>query len=62
MIGGMPPEDMARALLCLDEDKQATLFGHFSHDTRTQLAQALDRHDVARIFGAMAHAGLGTSH
>ncbi|NYS23623.1 magnesium transporter [Rhodobacteraceae bacterium 2376] len=55
MIGDMTPEDMSRVLLCLDEAKQATLFGYFSHDTQKQLAQALDRRDMARIFGAMAH-------
>ena len=55
MIEDMPVEDMAKVLLCLDEDRQATVFGYFDHDTQVELAEILDRREMARIFGAMAH-------
>lgn len=55
MIGDFPPETMAKVLLCLEEHKQATLFGYFDHETQKQLAETLERRDMARIFGAMAH-------
>ncbi len=55
LIGAFEPADTARVLLCLEEHKQATLFGYFDHETQKTLAEALDRHDMARIFGAMAH-------
>ncbi|MCC5985444.1 MAG: magnesium transporter [Rhodobacteraceae bacterium] len=55
MIGDFTPENMAKVLLCLEEHKQATLFGYFGHETQKQLAETLDRRDMARIFGAMAH-------
>lgn len=46
---------MARVVLCLTQDKQATLFGYFDAETQVDMALTLDRHDMARIFGAMAH-------
>ena len=55
MIGEMPVQDMAQVLLCLETNKQATLFGYFDHETQVELAAALERTDMARIFGAMAH-------
>ncbi len=55
VIGDMPSKDMGRIRLCLDELKQATLFGNFSNDTQKPLAGALDLRDMARILGAMAH-------
>ncbi|MCC5988991.1 MAG: magnesium transporter [Pararhodobacter sp.] len=55
MIEDMSVEDMAKVLLCLDEHRQATVFGYFDHETQVDLAEALDRKDMARIFGAMAH-------
>jgi magnesium transporter len=55
MIEDMPVEDMAKVLLCLDENRQATVFGYFDHETQVDLAEVLDRKDMARIFGAMAH-------
>lgn len=55
LVGEMPLADIARVILCLEPPKQATLFGYFDHDTQTDLADHLDRHDMARIFGAMAH-------
>ena len=55
MIGEMPVQEMAQILLCLEANKQATLFGYFDHETQVELAAALERTDMARIFGAMAH-------
>ena len=55
MIGEFSVEDTAKVLLCLEEHKQATLFGYFDHETQKQLAQTLDRRDMARIFGQMVH-------
>jgi len=55
LIEDLPVEDMAKVLLCLNQDRQATVFGYFDHDTQVNLAEALDRKDMARIFGAMAH-------
>lgn len=46
---------MTRVILCLEQDKQATLFGYFDPETQVAMALTLDRHDMARIFGAMAH-------
>lgn len=55
VVGEFTPDDTARVLLCLDQDKQATLFGYFPPETQVALAEAIDRRDMARIFGAMAH-------
>lgn len=55
IVGEMPLADIARVLLCLPADTQATLFGYFDPDTQTGLAGHLDRQDMARIFGALAH-------
>lgn len=55
MIGVLPNADVARVILCLDQPRQATLFGYFAPETQMQLARLMDRRDMARIFGAMAH-------
>ena len=55
VVGEFTPSDTARVLLCLDQGKQATLFGYFPPETQVALAEAIDRRDMARIFGAMAH-------
>lgn len=55
LLGGFTPEHMAEVLLCLDEPRQASLFGYFDHETQVELAGVLDRAEMARIFGAMAH-------
>lgn len=55
LIGTLPADDIARVLLCLDEHRQATLFGYFSPAMQTALARVIDRTEMARIFGAMAH-------
>ncbi|MFD1910930.1 magnesium transporter [Halodurantibacterium flavum] len=55
IVGNLPVADIARVLLCLAEDKQATLFGYFDHDLQVDLARALDRRELARIFGRMPH-------
>lgn len=55
LIGDLPTDDIARVLLCLDEHRQATLLGYFSPAKQTALARVIDRTEMARIFGAMAH-------
>jgi len=55
IVGDFPVEDIARVLLCLDEDKQAMLFGYFDHTLQVELARMLDRREMARIFGQMPH-------
>jgi len=55
LIGDLPLADIARVILCLDPARQATLFGYFEPDTQNALAARLERHDMARILGAMAH-------
>jgi len=55
MIGDLPLADIARVILCLEPGRQATLLGYFDAETQTGLADHLDRQDMARIFGAMAH-------
>jgi len=55
MIGELPVGEVATVLSCLERDKQAALFGYFDHETQVDLAEVLDRAEMARIFGAMAH-------
>lgn len=55
MIDDLPTEDIASVLLCLDEHRQATLFGYFTPKRQTALARVIDRAEMARIFSAMAH-------
>ena len=55
LVGDLPVDDIARVLLCLDEHRQATLFGYFRPAKQTALARVIDRGEMARIFGAMAH-------
>ncbi|MCC6008098.1 MAG: magnesium transporter [Rhodobacteraceae bacterium] len=55
VVGDFDLSEIARVLLCLDQTRQATLFGYFDPETQVALAETLDRRDMARIFGAMAH-------
>ncbi|MFN3711760.1 MAG: magnesium transporter [Alishewanella aestuarii] len=55
IVGDMPVAEIAAVLLCLSEDKQATLFGYFDDDVQVKLARTLDRRELARIFGQMPH-------
>jgi len=55
MIGDLPVAEVATVLSCLERDKQGALFGYFDHETQVELAEVLDRAEMARIFGAMAH-------
>ena len=55
LVDDLPVADIARVLLSLNATMQSRLFGYFTHERQVELARALERRELARLFSQMPH-------